>query len=171
MPTLKKQRQHRLALLLFSGLLLNYQPVLAEQPKSVAEALHRNHASHQNYAVPQNDWRGVFYGFVPCGEEDCPGVKMTLSLNANNNYTLVVQKAKESVRELYEKGKYEWSDEKHQVFLTPRKGKGVPRQYAIEDEDTLLLLNDDGTRVTGSEAKRYVFNRSDTVKSREVHLH
>ncbi|MDD1623686.1 MAG: copper resistance protein NlpE, partial [Methylococcaceae bacterium] len=94
----------------------------------------------------------------------------TLSLKQNNNYLLVTQYAKEYSREFYEKGKYSWNDENHTVVLTPRKGGTSTRSYHIENEGTLIQLNDDGTRMT-DEAGRYVLQRSDTVKSREIHIH
>ena len=56
------------------------------------------------------------------------------------------------------------------MVLTPRK-EGVARHFLIEDEETLILLNNDGTRMMGESAERYVLHRSDTVKSREMHLH
>ena len=33
-----------------------------------------------------NRFRGVFYGYLPCEEEGCNGLKMTLSLNAKKRY-------------------------------------------------------------------------------------
>ncbi len=63
-----------------------------------------------------------------------------------------------------------WNDENHTVVLTPSKGGTNTRRYHIENEGTLIQLNDDGTRMT-DEAERYVLQRSDTVKSREIHIH
>jgi len=82
----------------------------------------------------------------------------------------VTQPARESSREFYEKGKYSWNDENHTVVLTPSKGGTSTRHYHIENEGSLIQLNDDGTRMT-NEADRYVLQRSDTVKSREIHMH
>ena len=68
-----------------------------------------------------------------------------------------------------EKGKYTWDDKTRTVFLTPKKD-GSKRQYRIEDEGTLIMLNSDGSPMVG-DSDSYTLRRSDTVKSREVHIH
>ena len=177
MQVLKKQLKHSLALFLFSSLLSAIPAMAAtdlEAQESYARALAKNHqkdtdhAAHENPIDKSQDFHGVFYGFLPCN--DCNGIKTTLSLKQKNNYLLVTQSARESSREFYEKGKYSWNDENHTVVLTPIKGGTGIRHYHIENEGKLIQLNDDGTRMT-NEADRYVLQRSDMVKSREVHIH
>src|SRR5690606_19449244 len=126
------------------------------------------HSAHTSHIDKSLEFHGVFYGYLPCS--DCNGIKVTLSLKQKNNYLLVTQYARESSREYYEKGKYSWDDENHTVILTPRKGGIGKRHYHIENEGTLIQLNDDGTKMT-NDSDRYVLRRSDTVKSREVHIH
>jgi len=177
MQALKKQFKHNLALFLFSSL-FSAVPAMAatdlEAQENFAKArskIHQkkiDHATHENHIDKSLEFRGVFYGYLPCN--DCDGIKTTLSLKQNNNYLLVTQPARESSREFYEKGKYSWDDEKHIVVLTPKKGGTSMRRYYIENEGTLIQLNEDGTRIT-DEADRYALRRSDTVKSREVHIH
>jgi hypothetical protein len=41
----------------------------------------------------------------------------------------------------------------------------------IKDEETLILLNADGSKMTEGNADSYTMRRSDTVKAREVHIH
>ncbi len=177
MPVLKLQLQSNLSRFLFCALLGVCYPAGAETDLTAQENFLKARASSHQPKIdhaghhPVDDsqkFRGVFYGFLPCN--DCDGIKMTLSLKQNNNYLLVTQYAKESSRELYEKGKYTWDEEKHLVMLTPRKGTAI-HQYLIENEETLIQLNSDGTRMTGKLADRYALRRSDTVKSREVHFH
>jgi uncharacterized lipoprotein NlpE involved in copper resistance len=127
------------------------------------------HANHLNPVEESKKFRGVFYGFLPCN--NCNGIKATLSLKDNNNYLLVTQPAKESSREFYEKGKYIWDDEAKSVVLTPRENGASTKQYLIKDEGTLIQLNDDGQQFTGEKANSYILRRSDTVQSREVHIH
>ncbi len=127
------------------------------------------HANHLNPVEESKKFRGVFYGFLPCN--NCNGIKATLSLKDNNNYLLVTQPAKESSREFYEKGKYIWDDEAKSVVLTPRENTTSTKQYLIKDEGTLIQLNDDGQQFTGEKANSYILRRSDTVQSREVHIH
>lgn len=177
MRTLKKQLKHNLALFLFSGLLSAIPAMAAtdlEAQQGFARALankhqkETGHAAHENHTDKSLEFHGIFYGFLPC--TDCIGIKATLSLKQNNNYLLVTQSAKESSKEFYEKGKYSWNDENRTVVLTPSKGGTIIRHYHIENEGTLIQLNDDGTRMS-DEADRYILRSSDTVKSREVHIH
>ncbi len=177
MRALKKQLKHNLALFLFSSL-LSAVPAMAatdlEAQQSFARALAKNHqkltghAEHEKQTDKSLDFHGIFYGFLPC--KDCTGIKATLSLKQNKNYLLVTQPAKESAREFYEKGKYNWNDESQTLVLTPTKGGTSTRYYHIENEGTLIQLNDDGTKMTNN-ADRYVLQSSDTVKSREIHIH
>jgi uncharacterized lipoprotein NlpE involved in copper resistance len=178
MQAIKKQLKQNLTLIFFSTLLLALHPAIAETDLEAQEQYLRarvkshqqntDHAAHVNPIDKSLDFHGVFYGFLPCN--DCNGIKTTLSLKQNNNYLLVTQPARESSREYYEKGKYSWNDENHTVILTPRKESGI-RQYHIENEGTLVQLSSGGARMTGDEADRYILRRSDTVKSREVHIH
>lgn len=127
-----------------------------------------DHASHKNHADKSLEFRGVFYGYLPCS--DCDGIKVTLSLKQKNNYLMVTQYARESSREYYEKGKYDWNERDRTVVLTPRKGGTGKRLYHIENEGTIIQLNEDGSRMFG-DSDRYVLRRSDMTKTREVHIH
>jgi uncharacterized lipoprotein NlpE involved in copper resistance len=176
MQVLKKHTLQNLTLIFF-GILLSANAAMAKTDltaqENYAKALARNHQQETDHAAHANpdkslDFHGVFYGFLPCN--DCNGIKTTLSLKQNNNYLLVTQPARDSSREFYEKGKYSWDDEKHTVVLTPRNESNT-RQYLIKDEGTLIQFNSDGTQMSKELEDRYSLRRSDTVKSREVHIH
>jgi hypothetical protein len=162
--------------LFINALLTAFNPALAESDKQMQDKLLRQREALQNGQhaghVMENkgpDFKGVYYGYYPCKEEDCSGIKITLSLKRNNNYLLVTQPAKPSSREYYEKGKFTWNDSTRTVALMP-KGKDAGGQYRIIDEGTLVLLNPDGSPVSGDQDD-YTLRRGDTVKSREVHIH
>ncbi len=177
MQSLKKQLRHDLVLIFFAMLFPAFHPALAESDKQIQERVLKaremlqqgnNHSNHLNdLAGP--DFRGVYYGYFPCNEPDCSGIKITLSLKRNNNYLLVTQPAKTSSREFYEKGKFTWNDDKRTVVLTP-KDKSNTGQYRIVDDGTLIQLNPDGSALDGDQDD-YTLRRADTVKSREVHIH
>ena len=177
MPILKKLFIQNLTLIFSSTLLLAMSSAMAgtdlEDQKKLLNARVMNRQQNSDHAVhlipvdKSLEFHGVFYGYLPCN--DCDGIKATLSLKQKNNYLLVTQPAKDSSREFYEKGKYTWDDKKQIAVLTPRK-ESIVRQYYIEDEGTLIQLNSDGRRMTGN-SDRYTLRRSDTVKSREVHIH
>lgn len=173
MRALRKQYKHIPALFLFSCLLTAI-PAMAATDLEVQENFARARAknvqqetdqtAHENHTDTSQVFHGIFYGYLPCN--DCSGIKTTLSLQQKNNYLLVTQPAKESSREFYERGKYSWDDENRTVVLTPKKEGSSPRRYHIEDEGTLIQLNEAGIKMD-----RYVLQRSDTIKSREVHIH
>jgi hypothetical protein len=164
-------------LMLFSIFLFGYDLAVAESDKQMQDKLLRTreslqqgeHASHLMETNKGPDFRGVYYGYFPCKEEDCSGIKMTLSLKRNNNYLLVTQPAKPSSREFYDKGKFTWNDDTRTVVLIP-KDKSAGKQYRIVDESTLIQLNEDGSAVAGNQDD-YTLRRGDTVKSRELHIH
>jgi hypothetical protein len=178
MQTLKKQLKQNLTFILFGTLFSAYHPAIAKTDFEAQEKYLRarvnssqqnmDHSAHATPIDKSQDFRGVFYGYLPCN--DCNGIKTTLSLKQNNNYLLVTQPARESSREFYEKGKYSWNDESRTVVLTPNKEAPI-HQYHIEDEGTLIQLNSDGDRVPSELAERYTLRRSDMAKTREVHIH
>lgn len=180
MQITKTYWQRDLALILLGSLCFanNATAAFAESDMKIQEKVLRarentqlhssDHAAHSIEIDKSKDFRGVFYGFLPC--QDCNGIKTTLSLKQNNNYLLVTQPARESSREFYEKGKYTWDDDTHTVSLSPRND-AVARKYYIENEGTLIQLNSDGSRVPNNQANDYTLRRSDMVKSREVHIH
>lgn len=128
-----------------------------------------DHSAHALDEEAKGKFRGVFYGYLPCYDEDCDGVKMTLSLNPKHNYLLVIQPAKPQNRESFEKGKYQWDDNKRTLLLTPNK-EAPQRRLAIKDEGTLLYLRDDGAPLPGDQ-DRYLLQRSDKAGHREMHIH
>ena len=138
--------------------------------KARVKSLEKNmdHSKHFEAIDKSLDFHGVFYGYLPCN--DCNGIKSTLSLKQKNNYLLVTQPAKESSRETYEKGKYEWNEDTHTVILTA-KNTSNKRQYQIKDEGTLILLNSDGSPLSKTKSDDYTLVRSDSAKTREVHIH
>lgn len=127
------------------------------------------HSSHLQPADTSKIFRGVFYGYLPCDQKDCDGIKMTLSLKQKSNYLLVTQYAKASTREYYEKGKYAWDEQNQVLTLTPKRD-GVIRLFRIQDEATLIQLDADGAPVSGNQ-KDYTLQRSDSIKTRQVHIH
>ncbi len=178
MQALKKQLKETLPLILVS-VFAAYNPVMAATDLTAQENFlkarvmsHQQEIDHTAHLMPvekSKEFHGVFYGFLPCN--NCNGIKATLSLKQNNHYLLVTQPAKESSREFFEKGKYSWDDENQAVILTPRDTELSKREYRIKDEGTIVQLDDDGKPMTGDDAEKYTLRRSDTVKSREVHIH
>lgn len=126
-----------------------------------------DHSAHNNPVAVGGQFRGVFYGYLPCPDPECNGIKMTLSLNAKNKYLLVIQPAKVFNRESFEKGSYEWDDLKGMLVLTPYQDVPV-RKLAIKDEGTLLYLTEESKK---GDDDRYLLQRADKAGNREMHIH
>lgn len=181
MKTLNKKITKNVTLIFFSALLPILNTAWAESDKQLQEKalkaremVHQGSMDHAEHANKEpvdetGGFKGVFYGYLPCQETDCKGLKMTLSLKQKNNYLLVTQYARESSREFYEKGKFNWDEQTHIVSLTPNKD--VPKhQFTIKDASTIIQLSGNGTPFPGNQDD-YTLRRSDVAKSREVHIH
>lgn len=128
-----------------------------------------DHSQHAGSEGAAGQFRGVFYGYLPCQEEGCSGLKMTLSLNAKNNYLLITQPARVFNRESFEKGKYQWDDNQGTVVLIPNTN-GPARRLGIKDAGVLVYLSQDGKPLPGDQ-DRYLLERSDKANNREMHIH
>ncbi|HYE37484.1 copper resistance protein NlpE [Methylocaldum sp.] len=179
MKALNRKMTKKALIIVFGALLSSLNAAWAETDMQIQEQALKarelgqpgamDHSAHASPKEATGQFRGVFYGYLPCQDENCNGLKMTLSLNAKNNYLLVIQPAKPQNRESFEKGKYAWDDTKGIVLLTPNK-EAPQRRLAIKDEGTLLYLSHDGTPVPG-DPDRYLLQRSDRANNREMHIH
>ena len=179
MQTLNKKIKINVALLVFGALFLTSNIAgaesdmqLQEKALKARERSHQegmDHSKHVNSEDPTGGFRGVFYGYLPCDQKDCDGIKQTLSLKPRNNYLLVTQYARESSREYYEKGKYDWNDTTRKLVLTPKK-EAAKRLYTIKDEGALVTLDGDGKAMSGDQ-ESYTLRRSDKANTRQVHIH
>ena len=144
---------------------------IQERTLKARELSHQENMDHSAHGQIESVgvFRGVFYGYLPCEDKDCDGLKMTLSLNARNNYTLVSQPAKFRNRESFEKGSYEWNDAKGTLLLTPKNNAPI-RRMTIKDAETLHYLSSEGKLLPGDQ-DRYLLKRSDTSDNRQMHIH
>lgn len=168
--------KHSLTLIVFSSFLITNAAIArtdTEAQTSFAKALAKKHEGEMDHSAHVNEdksqaFHGIFYGYLPC--TDCDGVKTTLSLKQNQNYLMVTQPARDSSREFYEKGKYEWNEETRVLTLTPRN-KPDKHYYQIKDEGTIVQMSPDGTPVGKDLEDDYTLQNSDTAQTREVHIH
>ena len=179
MRTLPRKTNKNVTLILFSAFLLTASSAwalsdmeLQEKALKAREMSRHGEMDHAVHVREEDDaslFRGVFYGYLPCDEKDCDGLKMTLSLKQKNNYLLVTQLAKSSSREYYDKGKYSWDDKTHTLRLISKKD-GLSKLFMIQDEGKLVLINSNGSTMPGDQDD-YALLRSDKNKSRQVHIH
>ena len=179
MQTSNRTIIRNVTLIFFGALFQTFNVALAESDMQLQEKALKarelshqqgmDHSAHNAVANADETFRGVFYGYLPCNEKDCDGLKMTLSLKQKNNFLLVSQYAKASSREYYDKGKYNWDDASHTLTLTSNNN-AAKRLFNIKDPGTLTLLNSNGGLLPGDQDD-YALRRSDVAKSRQVHIH
>lgn len=167
-----------LTLLILSSLTIVFNPAMAELDTEIKGDLKnvkeksQKHGKHSKDAMlvdnSKKQFHGVFYGYLPC--EDCDGTQTTLSLKNKNNYLLVTQPAKASSREFFDKGKYIWDDETNTVTLTSRKTSKI-KKYLIEDENTLFMLDAEGTPIKGEKSQYSLRKRDMEESNKNMHNH
>ncbi len=97
------------------------------------------------------DWSGVYQGVLPCA--DCEGIQTTLLLKENNHYKLGIEYL--GAKEEYtseDSGKFSWNDAGQVITLDNGD------QYFV-GENRLLRLDQEGKKVTGKLADRYVLSK------------
>ncbi|MCK5830613.1 MAG: copper resistance protein NlpE N-terminal domain-containing protein [Methylococcales bacterium] len=168
--------KQKLTLLLLSVLSMSFNPAMAKSDMQImgevqkAREMNRSKGDHSKHFKPvdkDQEFRGVYYGYLPC--DHCAGIKMTLSLKNKKNYLLVTQYAQSSNREYYEKGKYIWDEKTRIVTLVARKDSSK-RKLRIKNEGALIVLTSEEKKMKGDQ-DQYTLLRTDKKKSREVHIH
>lgn len=155
MRTFRQQFKQILAFFLFIAIFSGYNSVFAETAETKDADAH--------HAQKSIDWPGIYRGFLPC--DDCKGVKTSLALNKNNSYILITQYVGKSEREIVEKGKF--TSDNNTIVLTPRDNS-TTRQYLV-GENMLIQLDNNGNRITGKLADRYILRRTELTESSPSH--
>lgn len=165
--------KQKLPLILLGGLSIIFNPVMAESDIQIKDSLQNKSQKHGDHSKDikladksKGQFRGVFYGYLPC--DDCDGTQTTLSLKNKNNYLLVTEPAKASAREYFDKGKYIWDDETNTITLTSRKDSKI-RKYHIENENTLFMLDAKGAPIKGKKNKYSLRKREMEQSNRTMH--
>ena len=99
------------------------------------------------------DKTGVYTGVIPCG--DCSGIETTLELRADGTYSLTeIYKDKKDGR-FESSGKFQWDAANACITV----GEGEDLISYIVEGDHLVMLDQDGHRVTGELADHYVLTK------------
>jgi copper homeostasis protein (lipoprotein) len=154
MRTFRQQFKQIITFFLFIAIFSSYSPVFAETTET-----------NPHHAQNNIDWPGIYYGFTPC--DGCEGIKTTLALNKNNSYMLMTQNVGQSKREIVEKGKFTWDNLTKTIVLTSRDNS-TTRQYSVA-ENMLIQLDNNGNRISGKLANRYILRRTDMTGSSTPH--
>ncbi|WP_019677006.1 META domain-containing protein [Arsukibacterium perlucidum] len=126
----------------------------ASQPQDLRQDLRQNLQIVQQLPTPadtsQNalDWPGSYQGVTPCA--DCPGIKMTLQLDADQRYQLSRYYQERADKPEQTAGEFRWSSDGRQIQLDD-----VGATQFLVGENRLLLLNPQGERIVGELAEQY----------------
>lgn len=150
----QRSRLKALPLLFFAAIFWACNPAYAETGDT-------HHPQHSQ------EWPGVYNGLLPCA--DCKGVKTSLALNTNHTYIMITEFMGKSPREFTEKGKFIWSEDSNKIVLTSRDNSTI-RQYQV-GENSLIQLDGNGNRYTGSNAGNYILRRNDPSSIEPKHAH
>ncbi|HZW77535.1 MAG TPA: copper resistance protein NlpE [Flavobacteriaceae bacterium] len=114
--------------------------------------------------TPESDahlvaWSGTYEGTLPCA--DCEGIETTIVVNNDGTYekTAKYLKGAES-QEFQEMGTYNWDENSNVITLKPANDNnpGGSLLYKFEN-DHIVALNQDGSKVTGDLADHYVLKK------------
>ncbi|KKO49021.1 hypothetical protein VT06_08510 [Arsukibacterium sp. MJ3] len=94
------------------------------------------------------DWPGRYQGVIPCA--DCPGIKLTLQLSANQQYQLSRYYQEGAAEPEVSEGQFSWSSDGTKIQLD----NTAASQFLV-GEKQLLVLNPQGERIDGELAQRY----------------
>ena len=104
-------------------------------------------------AVAEAQPAGVYTGVIPCA--DCGGIETTLELRADGTYSLTeIYKDKKDGR-FESSGKFQWDAANACITV----GEGEDLISYIVEGDHLIMLDQDGHRVTGELADHYVLTK------------
>ncbi|MFT3756654.1 MAG: copper resistance protein NlpE N-terminal domain-containing protein [Pseudoxanthomonas sp.] len=100
------------------------------------------------------DWAGAYRGVLPCA--DCEGIDTLVVLASDGSYS-TQSKYKGKGDEIFtEQGSFTWNDAGNTVTLSGKE----PVQYFV-GENQLTRLAQDGTRIEGELAGKYVLAKQD----------
>lgn len=103
-------------------------------------------------------WAGVYEGKLPCA--DCEAIETVIVLNDDNTYHKSETYLKgETASEFEEMGVYEWDAKDGTITLNPSEEyDGESRTYHLEEQQ-LVALKPDGSKVEGDMADLYVLKK------------
>jgi copper homeostasis protein (lipoprotein) len=103
------------------------------------------------------DWSGLYFGVLPCA--DCPGIETWLTLHKDLTYTLRNKYQERKDTAIKSSGTFSWNTEGGKIVLNDVHGGNEAYQVG---ENQLFKLDQQGKRITGELAKRYVLGKVNT---------
>lgn len=94
------------------------------------------------------DWAGTYVGTIPCA--DCPGIKTTITLDKDNNFTYTAEYLERSTTVTHS-GKAMWHDNGSVIHL---KAADLDTKYKV-GEGVLIQLDGDGKIIEATFGSSY----------------
>jgi heat shock protein HslJ len=100
------------------------------------------------------DWSGVYTGTLPCA--DCEGIKTTLTLEQDGNFTQQWQYLGKSDDFFEMRGTFEWNENGNTITLVNEASTTeIPKKFMV-GENYLQQLDLEGNKIEGDLAENYV---------------
>lgn len=99
------------------------------------------------------DWNGTYEGTLPCA--DCEGIKTIIVLNEDDTYKFSAEYLEKN-NKTEESGKFTWSADGNKITIKFKDGEST--SYIV-GENQLIQLDQEGEKITGALADKYVLNK------------
>lgn len=99
------------------------------------------------------DWAGTYQGVLPCA--DCPGIRTTLVIEQDGDYTLYTNYLERGDSVYTETGEFNWDDAGSKITL-----RASGQKFKV-GENQLTQLDQEGNRITGTLADHYILQKMD----------
>lgn len=141
------------ALLLLSGCQVSSEKDAASAEPSTVQTTTVTDPAHSS----QNalDWEGSYVGTFPCA--DCSGIKTTVTLHKDGNYTMQETYLGKENATFRSKGTFTWNRAGNTISLSGIVGS--PNQFFV-GENKLFKLDGDGNKVSGPLAEHYILSKN-----------
>ncbi|WPP51367.1 copper resistance protein NlpE N-terminal domain-containing protein [Catalinimonas niigatensis] len=131
-------------------------PTKSDNTEDIAASTHNN--------ANALDWSGSYIGTLPCA--DCAGIETRLTLHEDLSYLIQTTYLGKEDNAFEQEGSFSWNADGNTITLS--KMVDGPRQYFV-GENTLTQLDQEGNRITGDLAQKYVLIKT-TASKGEVSL-
>lgn len=116
--------------------------------EEIAEGFKDEHSARNSL-----DYQGTYTGKIPAA--DAPGINIVISLS-DSTYVKTSEFEGKKDSKTENKGKYVWNEAGNTITLLDSDRN--PDQYFV-GENTLIMLDMEGKRITGDLAEMYIFNK------------
>jgi len=101
------------------------------------------------------DWNGIYTGTVPCA--DCEGIKTMVHLNKDKTYVVKTKYLGKSDEVFTSTGTFTWNEAGNKITVEDGEEQR-PQMYQV-GENVLFHLDQDGNRITGDLASKYMLQK------------